>query len=113
LADTLDQATGLLLDNNKSPERNAGQLDNRGSHFYIALYWAQALASQNEDQSLKNAFAKIASELSSNETSILNELNGSQGSATDIGGYYHPSLTKTSKAMRPSSLLNNALTLIG
>jgi isocitrate dehydrogenase len=113
LADTLDQATGLLLDNNKSPERNAGQLDNRGSHFYIALYWAQALASQNEDQSLKNAFAKIASELSSNETSILNELNGSQGSATDIGGYYHPDLAKTSKAMRPSSLLNNALTLIG
>ncbi len=113
LADTLDQATGLLLDNNKSPERSVGQLDNRGSHFYIALYWAQALAAQNEDAALKNAFSKIATELSSKETAILAELNGSQGTATDIGGYYHPNLAKTAHAMRPSATLNQALELIG
>jgi isocitrate dehydrogenase len=113
LADTLDQATGLLLDNNKSPERGVGQLDNRGSHFYIALYWAQALSAQNEDAALKNAFSKIAAELSSKEAAILTELNGSQGTATDIGGYYHPDMAKTTHAMRPSATLNNALELIG
>jgi isocitrate dehydrogenase len=113
LADTLDQATGLLLDNNKSPERGVGQLDNRGSHFYIALYWAQALTAQNEDTALKNAFSKIAAELSSKEAVILTELNGSQGTAADIGGYYHPDMAKTTHAMRPSATLNNALELIG
>jgi isocitrate dehydrogenase len=113
LADTLDQATGLLLDNNKSPERGVGQLDNRGSHFYIALYWAQALTAQNEDTALKNAFSKIAAELSSKEAVILTELNGSQGTAADIGGYYHPDMAKTTHAMRPSATLNNALGLIG
>ena len=113
LADTLDQATGALLDNNKSPERKVGQLDNRGSHFYIALYWAHALASQNEDPTLKDLFSKIAEELTSKEAKILDELNGSQGSPIDLGGYYHPNPVKTANAMRPSSTLNHILELIG
>lgn len=113
LADTLDQATGLLLDTNKSPERSVGQLDNRGSHFYLALYWAQALAAQNEDVTLKETFSKIASEFSAKEESILQELNGSQGSKMDIGGYYHPNPVKTSEAMRPSKIFNQLLEKIG
>ncbi|MCE2713060.1 MAG: NADP-dependent isocitrate dehydrogenase [Cryomorphaceae bacterium] len=113
LADTLDQATGLLLDTNKSPERSVGQLDKRGSHFYLALYWAQALAAQNEDVTLKETFSKIANEFSAKEEAILEELNGSQGSKMDIGGYYHPNPVKTSEAMRPSKIFNQLLGMIG
>jgi len=110
LADTLDKATGLLLDNNKSPERNAGELDNRGSHFYIALYWAQALAEQTTDASLQSIFAPVAAELTAKENIILDELNKSQGAPIDLGGYYHPDFEKASHAMRPSETLNAALT---
>jgi isocitrate dehydrogenase len=110
LADTLDKATGLLLDNNKSPERNAGELDNRGSHFYIALYWAQALAEQTTDASLQSIFAPVAAELAAKENIILDELNKSQGAPIDLGGYYHPDFEKASHAMRPSETLNAALT---
>jgi len=110
LADTLDEATGKFLDNDKSPQRDAGQLDNRGSHFYIALYWAQSLASQSEDKELQNLFSKLAQELTQNENQIVNELNTSQGHKIDLGGYYHPNQTKTSHAMRPSETFNSILT---
>lgn len=109
LAETLDQATGLLLDNNKSPERSVGELDNRGSHFYIALYWAQALANQTKDVELKETFAKLAQELSANESEIINELNAAQGKSVDLGGYYHVDQAKVNAAMRPSNILNRAL----
>jgi isocitrate dehydrogenase len=109
LAETLDQATGLLLDNNKSPERNVGELDNRGSHFYIALYWAQALASQTKDAELSSNFSKLAKALSDNEDVILVELNKAQGQTIDLGGYYHPDLNKVKNAMRPSKTLNRIL----
>jgi isocitrate dehydrogenase len=112
LAETLDAATGLFLDNNKSPERNAGEIDNRGSHFYIALYWANALVNQNKDLELKASFSKIAQELTENEDKIMSELNTSQGVHMDLGGYYHPDKTKLNAAMRPSKTLNNLLTLI-
>ena len=109
LAETLDQATGLLLDNNKSPERNVGELDNRGSHFYIALYWAKALASQTKDAELSSNFSKLAKALSENEDVILVELNKAQGQTIDLGGYYHPDLNKVKNAMRPSKTLNRIL----
>ncbi len=109
LAETLDAATGLFLDNNKSPERNAGEIDNRGSHFYIALYWANALANQNKDLELKVSFSKIAQELTENEEKIMTELNTSQGIHIDLGGYYHPDKTKLNAAMRPSKTLNKLL----
>jgi isocitrate dehydrogenase len=110
LADTLDKATGKFLDNDKSPQRDAGQLDNRGSHFYIALYWAQVLASQTEDKELQNLFSKLAQELTQKEEQIVAELNTSQGHKIDLGGYYHPNQTKTSQAMRPSETFNSILT---
>lgn len=112
LAETLDEATGLLLDNNKSPERNVGELDNRGSHFYLALYWAQALTKQSKDLELKSAFEALAKELTENEQQIITELNESQGKSIDLGGYYHPDYTKVAAAMRPSQLFNNALKLV-
>lgn len=112
LADTLDQATGQLLDNNKSPERKAGELDNRGSHFYLAKYWAQALANQSKDADLKAAFQRLAEELNAKENQIISELNGSQGHAIDLGGYYHPDHTKVTEAMRPSKTFNESLSLI-
>lgn len=112
LADTLDQATGEFLDQDKSPQRKAGELDNRGSHFYLALYWAQALANQNKDLEMKETFKKLADELKAKENQIIQELNGSQGKAIDLGGYYHPDQQKIMKAMRPSPTLNNALELI-
>jgi isocitrate dehydrogenase len=112
LAETLDQATGQLLDNNKSPERKAGELDNRGSHFYIAKYWAQALANQSKDSDLKAAFQRIAEELTAKEGQIISELNGSQGHAIDLGGYYHPDDKKVNDAMRPSKTFNESLSLI-
>ncbi|WP_134091056.1 NADP-dependent isocitrate dehydrogenase [Olivibacter sp. XZL3] len=106
LADTLDQATGKLLDNQKSPSRKVGELDNRGSHFYLALYWAEALASQDKDTELSEQFSPVAKKLAAHEAKIVEELNSSQGTKVDIGGYYAPDDTLASKAMRPSSALN-------
>ncbi|MFY0629303.1 MAG: NADP-dependent isocitrate dehydrogenase [Flavobacteriaceae bacterium] len=112
LAETLDEATDKFLDNKKSPSRKAGELDNRGSHFYLALYWAQALANQDQDQDLKNQFSNIASQLGDNEQIIVNELNSIQGNAVEIGGYYQPDNGLTSDAMRPSKTLNELLNSI-
>ena len=109
LAKTLDQATGKLLDNGKSPSRKVRELDNRGSHFYLALYWAQALAEQTEDTDLQSAFTDLAKSLSDNEDKIVEELNNCQGNAVDIGGYYQPNPEKAEKAMRPSETLNSLL----
>jgi isocitrate dehydrogenase len=106
LADTLDRATAKLLENNKSPARKVGELDNRGSHFYLALYWAQALAEQTDDKNLQARFAKGAQQLAQNEAKIIAELNGAQGKPVDLGGYYHPDKDKTTKAMRPSPTFN-------
>ncbi|AOB29606.1 isocitrate dehydrogenase [Bordetella sp. H567] len=113
LAKTLDEATGKFLDNDKSPARKVGGLDNRGSHFYLALYWAQALAAQTEDKALQAKFAGIAKTLTDNEAKIVQELGAAQGKAQDIGGYYRPNTEKTSKAMRPSATLNEALKRLG
>ena len=109
LADTLDQATSKLLDNGKSPSRRTGELDNRGSHFYLAMYWAEALAAQSEDAELAAHFSKVAERLSSNEEKIVAELNEVQGQPVDIGGYYQPSLELAAKAMRPSETLNGII----
>ncbi|KQX97677.1 isocitrate dehydrogenase [Rhodanobacter sp. Root480] len=109
LAQALDQANGKVLDNNRSPARKVGELDNRGSHFYLAMYWAQALATQNDDAALKATFAPLAKALADNEAAILAELNGAQGKAVDIGGYYHPDMDKVGRAMRPSATFNAAL----
>ncbi|MCT8125740.1 NADP-dependent isocitrate dehydrogenase [Alishewanella sp. BS5-314] len=109
LADTLDQATALFLDNDKSPRRKAGELDNRGSHFYLAMYWARAMAKQQADSALAARFAKLADKLEASEQQILAELNGVQGKAVDIGGYYRPDQAKVAAAMRPSATLNAAL----
>jgi isocitrate dehydrogenase len=106
LADTLDRANAKFLESNKSPARKVGEIDNRGSHFYLALYWAQALAEQTEDKDLRARFSKIAKQLSENETKIAGELLAAQGKPVDIGGYYHPDQSKTTKAMRPSPTLN-------
>ena len=106
LADTLDQANGKILDNNRSPARKVGELDNRGSHFYLALYWAEALAGQTEDKDLQTRFAKLAKALGDNEAKIIGELNAAQGKPQDIGGYYHPNPEKAAKAMRPSATFN-------
>ena len=106
LADTLDQAIAKFLDNNKSPARKVGQIDNRGSHFYLALYWAQALAEQSKDAELSARFATIAKQLAENEAKINEELLSAQGSPVDIGGDYHPDFDRTSKAMRPSPTFN-------
>ncbi|MDG1277128.1 MAG: NADP-dependent isocitrate dehydrogenase [Algoriphagus sp.] len=109
LSETLDAATGKWLENDKSPARVVGKLDNRGSHFYLALYWAEALAAQSKDMELKSRFAPLAKMLKDNEDQIVNELNGSQGSPVDIGGYYKPDVTLTSVAMRPSKTINETL----
>ncbi|NHN76326.1 NADP-dependent isocitrate dehydrogenase [Azotobacter chroococcum] len=109
LASTLDQATGKVLDNNKSPARKVGEIDNRGSHFYLALYWAQALAAQTEDKELQAQFTTLAKTLTDNEAKIVGELSAAQGKPVDIAGYYHPNVELTSKAMRPSATLNAAL----
>jgi len=106
LAETLDQAIAKFLDNDKSPARKVGQIDNRGSHFYLALYWAQALAAQTKDAELQARFAKVAQALGDNETAINQELIAAQGRPVDMGGYYHPDKVKTAKAMRPSPTLN-------
>ncbi len=109
LSEALDNATDKLLDNRKSPSRKAGELDNRGSHFYLAMYWAQELAKQNEDTDLKSEFSKIASELENNQEKIIAELNEIQGSSINIGGYYEPNDILADKAMRPNSTLNSIL----
>ena len=106
LAKTLDQATGQFLDNNKSPSRKVGNIDNRGSHFYLALYWAQALAAQTEDKELQAQFVPAAKAMAENEAKIVAELNAVQGKPVDIGGYYHADADKVSKVMRPSATLN-------
>ena len=106
LADTLDKATGKLLDCGKSPSRRTGELDNRGSHFYLALYWAEALAEQTEDHSLKTRFASLAKQLADNEQKIVDELSAAQGAAVDIGGYFDADPGKTKAVMRPSKTLN-------
>jgi isocitrate dehydrogenase len=109
LAETLDSATGKWLENDKSPARVVGKLDNRGGHYYLALYWAEALATQNKDAELKNSFTKLAVALAENEEKIVNELNGSQGKQVNIGGYYKPDAALTSIAMRPSATLNSII----
>ena len=109
LAKALDVATGKVLENNKSPARKLGSLDNRGSHFYLAMYWAQALADQDEDAEIKARFAPLAAALSANEDKIVAELAAVQGSPVDMGGYYHPDDAKTEAAMRPSATFNAAL----
>ena len=109
LAETLDQATGKLLDENKSPERKVGGLDNRGSHFYLIMFWAQALASQTTDTELQGKFTQFAKTLTENETKILEELKVTQGKPVDIGGYYRPDSAKIDAAMQPSATLNNAI----
>jgi isocitrate dehydrogenase len=109
LADTLDAANAKFLDTDKSPSRKVGGIDNRGSHFYLAMYWAQALAAQNADVALKAKFAPLAEALTANEAKIVEELVAVQGQPVDIGGYYHPDMAKLAKAMRPSATLNAAL----
>ena len=109
LGETLDAATGTFLLNDKSPSRKCGELDNRGSHFYLAMYWAQELAAQNDDEALKTAFTNLSHQLSENEAKIVAELNEVQGKAIDIGGYYNPNDKLGSKAMRPSQTLNSIL----
>ncbi|WP_031274109.1 NADP-dependent isocitrate dehydrogenase, partial [Curtobacterium sp. B8] len=109
LGETLDRATGTFLDENKSPGRKLGSIDNRGSHYYLAKYWAEELASQTEDAELAAAFADVAASLGSHEQVIVEELNGVQGHPADIGGYYRPDDAKTGAVMRPSGTLNGIL----
>jgi isocitrate dehydrogenase len=109
LAEALDVANAKFLENDKSPARKVGQTDNRGSHFYLALYWAQALAAQSKDAGLKAVFTPIADKLTANEDKIAAELIAAQGKPVDVGGYYHPSPEKCSAAMRPSATLNAVL----
>jgi isocitrate dehydrogenase len=109
LGETLDKATGRWLEEDKSPARVVGKLDNRGGHFYLAMYWAQEMAKQTKDTMLASKFAPIAKTMTENETKIVEEYNGSQGKHVDIGGYYRPDETKTSEAMRPSQTFNEIL----
>jgi isocitrate dehydrogenase len=109
LARTLDDATGKLLDNNKNPSPKTGQLDNRGSQFYLALYWAEALAAQKDDAALASKFAALAKKLAEGESAIVAELAAVQGKPVDIGGYYLPDVAKLDTIMRPSAAFNAAL----
>jgi isocitrate dehydrogenase len=110
LADTLDEATGKFLENDKSPARKVGAgIDNRGSHFYLALYWAQALAAQTKDVALQAIFTPLAQKLAANEAKIVSELIAVQGKPADIGGYYEPDDAKASAALRPSPTFNEIL----
>jgi isocitrate dehydrogenase len=106
LGKALDAATGKLLDNNKSPLRRVGQLDNKGSHYYLATYWAEALAAQSDDAELQKHFAPIAADLASNEKKIVAELDAIQGKPVDLGGYYHTDPKKVAAAQRSSQTLN-------
>jgi isocitrate dehydrogenase len=112
LAETLDTAIGKILTFNRSPARKIGQIDNRGSHFYLALYWAQALSEQSKDKELQARFKPLAETLAKNETKINAELIGAQGKPVDLGGYYLPDDAKASAAMRPSATLNAAIAAI-
>jgi len=112
LSETLDDATDKFLENKKSPSRLVGELDNRGSHFYLTLYWAQKLAEQTKDEGLKSKFLDLAKSLKENESTIIKELNAAQGSPVDIGGYYEPDETLVSNAMRPSKTFNHILNSI-
>ncbi len=109
VADALDRANGRVLDNDKSPQRKVGEIDNRGSHFYLAMYWARALADQTKDNDLRGTFAVIARELEQNEAAIVAELNAVQGRPVDVGGYYHPDPARTAQAMRPSATFNTVV----
>jgi isocitrate dehydrogenase len=109
LADALDQANGRFLETDKSPRRKAGELDVRGSHFYLALYWAQGLAEQKDDPALAAKFGPLAATLAKNEAAIVAELNGVQGRPVQIGGYYHPDPTLCAALMRPSPIFNRAV----
>ena len=109
LAETLDVANAKFLENDKSPARKVGEIDNRGSHFYLSLYWAQALAAQTKDAALQALFKPVAEALTANEQKIVGELIGAQGKKMDVGGYYHPSPARCSAAMRPSDMLNSVL----
>ena len=109
LGDALDRATGGVLEHNRSPLRRVGELDNRGSHFYLTLYWARELADQTEDKELAERFGRLAKRLQDDETTIVAELSEVQGSAVDLGGYYHPDTAKAAAAMRPSATFNAAL----
>jgi isocitrate dehydrogenase len=113
LAEALNKANGQYLDNAKSPSSKVNELDNRGGHFYLAMYWAQALAAQDKSAALKAKFTQLAQQLTENEAMILEELKAAQGNPVDIGGYYHPDAEKTRKAMRPSATLNTALASVG
>ncbi len=112
LGDALDQAIGKFLENNKSPARKVGEIDNRGSHYYLATYWAEALAAQSKDPELRNRFTVVAKKLAESEAKINGELIGAQGKPVDLGGYYHPDPKKVEPAMRPSSTLNAIITSI-
>ncbi|MEM9808706.1 MAG: NADP-dependent isocitrate dehydrogenase, partial [Cyanobacteria bacterium P01_D01_bin.56] len=109
---SLNKANSQYLQNSKAPSRKVHELDNRGSHFYLALYWAQALAEQNKNTDLTAKFSKLAQYLTEHEGKIVAELNAVQGKSIDIGGYYLPDVDKTSQAMRPSETLNAALALV-
>jgi isocitrate dehydrogenase len=113
LADALDAANAKFLETDKSPSRKVGELDVRGSHFYLALYWAQALAAQTTDATLRTLFTPFAEQLSRNEAKIVGELNGAQGKPVDLGGYFHPSPAACAAAMRPSATLNGILSSLG
>jgi isocitrate dehydrogenase len=109
LADTLDRATGTFLDQDKSPTRRVGGIDNRGSHFYLALYWAEELAAQTDDPALAQAFTALAHTLADQEQTIVDELLAVQGAPADIGGYYQPDPATATAVMRPSATFNKAL----
>ena len=113
LSEALDAATSTFLLNDKSPSRKCGELDNRGSHYYLAMYWARELANQNDDEELKNKFTEIAEALSANESTIIDQLNGAQGKPMNVGGYYFPDDQLASAAMRPSPVLNEIIDGIG
>jgi isocitrate dehydrogenase len=112
LADTLDEAIGRFLEENRSPSRKVGELDNRGSHFYLTLYWAQALANCS-DEEMAAKFAGLAETLAAKEAQIVEELNAVQGSEVDLGGYYRPDIAKAAAAMRPSDTFNKAIETLG
>ena len=112
LAQTLDQAIGQHLENRRGPSRLVNEMDTRGSHFYLALYWAEALASQTEDPELQARFTEVVQQLAANEDRIVQELNDAQGQTIDIGGYYHPKVELAAKAMRPSPTLNSIVDAI-
>jgi len=113
LAETLDVANAKFLENNKNPARAVGGIDNRGSHFYLTLYWAQALAAQTKDAALAKVFGPVAAELTANEQTIDAELKAAQGKPVDVGGYYHPDDAKANAALRPSKTLNAILAKLG